>query len=202
VLAHAEGLLGSVGQKIYVRGVSDEVGRVYDLVHLGSPLVDPDNDETLGYEGLFVGQGRVERVGDPATVLLTDSAREARRGDYLLQIEDSGPANYFPRAPDNSIDGRIISVIDGLSLVGQHQVVVLNRGAQQGLEPGHVLRAFKTGRLVDDEVAQSGYRAEKVRLPDEPAGTMMVFRTFDRMSYALVMEATSEIRVLDSVRNP
>jgi hypothetical protein len=202
VLAHAEGLLGSVGEKLYVRGVSDEVGSVYDLVHLGAPLVDPDNNETLGYEGLFVGQGRVEREGDPATVLLTDSAREARRGDYLLQIENTGPTNYFPRAPGNDVDGRIISVIDGLSLVGQHQVVVINRGAQQGLEPGHVLRVFKTGRLVDDEVAQSGYRAQKVRLPDEPAGTMMVFRTFDRMSYALVMEATSDIRVLDTVRNP
>jgi hypothetical protein len=86
--------------------------------------------------------------------------------------------------------------------VGQFQVVVLNRGAIHGLEPGHVLSAFTTGELIDDDATRRGNRVEKVRLPDELAGTMMVFRIFDRMSYALVMEATSEIRVLDTVRNP
>ncbi len=202
IVAHPEGLLGSAGQDVYVRGASEPVGSIYDIVHLGNALIDPDDDEVLGYEGLYVGQGRVERTGDPATVLLTATAREARRGDYLLETEEAGPANYFPRAPGGQVDGRIISVIDGLSLVGQYQVVVLNRGATHGLEAGHVLRAFKAGRLVDDEVAQTSLRTEKVQLPDEPAGTMMVFRIFDRMSYALVMEATSDIRVLDTVRNP
>ena len=202
VVAHPEGLIGSAGENVYVRGTNEAVGFIYDFLHLGDPLVDPDNNQTLGYEGIYVGQGRIQRTGDPATVLLTDSAREARRGDYLLQIENVEPANYFPRPPGGEIDGRIISVIDGLSLIGQYQVVVLNRGAVHGLEPGHVLTAFKTGELVDDEISQSGFRAEKVRLPDEPAGTMMVFRIFDRMSYALVMEATSDIRVLDTVRNP
>jgi hypothetical protein len=81
-------------------------------------------------------------------------------------------------------------------------VVVLNRGANHGLEPGHVLSAFTTGKVIDDDSTRRGNRVQKVRLPDEPAGTMMVFRIFDRMSYALVMEATSEIRVLDTVRNP
>ena len=92
-------------------------------------------------------------------------------------------------------------MINGLSLIGQYQVVVLNRGARHGLEPGHVLRAFKTGERIDDEVKGALFTF-KVRLPDEPAGTMMVFQTYERMSYALVMEATSEIRVLDTVRNP
>jgi LysM repeat protein len=202
IVAHPEGLLGSAGQDVYARGTTEPVGAVYDLVHLGDPLVDPDDNEVLGYEGLYVGQGRVRREGDPSTLLLVDSAREARRGDFLIEIEDARPSNYFPRSPGNQVDGRIISVIDGVSLVGQFQVVVLNRGAAHGLEPGHVLRAFKTGELIDDEVSQSGLTTEKVQLPDEPAGTMMVFRIFDRMSYALVMEATSDIRVLDTVRNP
>ncbi len=202
VVAHPEGLIGNAGEDVYVRGVGEQVDAIYDIVHLGDPLVDPDDNDVLGYEGLYVGQGRVWRTGDPATVLLTSTAREARRGDYLIEIEDVQPAEYFPRAPSGNIDGRIISVIDGLSLIGQYQVVGLNRGAIHGLEAGHVLRAFTAGRLVDDEVDQSGFRTEKVQLPDEPAGTMMVFRIFDRMSYALVMEATTDIRVLDSVRNP
>jgi hypothetical protein len=202
IVALREGLLGSSGETVYVRGLSGPVGAVYELVHLGDPLIDPDDNELLGYEGLFVGDGRVERTGGPSTVILANTTREALRGDYLLSVEDVRPANYFPRAPGSLVEGRINSVIDGLSLVGQFQVVVLNRGAIHGLEPGHVLSAFTTGELIDDDATRRGNRVEKVRLPDELAGAMMVFRIFDRMSYALVMEATSEIRVLDTVRNP
>jgi hypothetical protein len=201
VVSIADGLLGAAGEDVYVRGADDPVGTVYDIIHLGERLVDPDNNRTLGYKGLYVGRGRVRHDGDPSTVYLTDSTRETRTGDYLLQVEDVGPANYFPRPPSNEIEGRIISVIDGLSLIGQYQVVVLNRGARHGLEPGHVLRAFTTGERIDDDVKGALFTF-KVRLPDEPTGTMMVFQTYERMSYALVMEATSEIRILDTVRNP
>ncbi|HEY5623285.1 MAG TPA: LysM domain-containing protein, partial [Gammaproteobacteria bacterium] len=202
IVALREGLLGSSGQDVYVRGTNEPVGAIFDLMHLGDELVDPDTDEVLGYQGLYVGEGRLRRTGDPATLTLMVTTREARRGDYLLQVEDTRPASYFPRAPSGEIEGRIISVINGLSLVGQYQAVVLNRGAVHGLEDGHVLRAFTAGRRVQDEVTESGFRGEFVQLPDEPAGTMMVFRVFDRMSYALVMEATSDIRVLDVVRSP
>ncbi|MGI9257419.1 MAG: LysM peptidoglycan-binding domain-containing protein [Gammaproteobacteria bacterium] len=202
IVALPEGLVGSAGQDVYVRGTSEPVGAIYDLIHLGDELVDPDTGEVLGYQGLYVGEGRISRTGDPATLALMATTREARRGDYLLEIEEIQPANYFPRAPGGDIEGRIISVINGLSLVGQYQAVVLNRGAIHGLENGHVLRAFTAGRIVEDEVGESQFRGELVQLPEEPAGTMMVFRVFDRMSYALVMEATSDIHVLDVVRNP
>jgi len=202
VFAQAEGLVGSAGEDVYVRGTNAPVGTVYSLVHVGDPLVDPDDDEVIGYEGLYVGQGRIRRTGDPSTLLLTESARETLDGDYLLQEENQTPVNYFPRAPESDVDGRIISVVDGISLIGQYQVVVINRGARNGLEPGHVLQAYRTGQIVTDDIGQTGLFADKVRLPDEQAGTMMVFRIFDRMSYALVMEANSEIRVMDTVRNP
>lgn len=202
VLAHPEGLVGSAGQDVYVRGTDDAAGTVFNLVHVGDALVDPDDNSVIGYEGIYVGQGRMRISGDPSTVLITESSREALKGDYLLPEEGVTPVNYFPRAPESHVEGKIISVIDGVSLIGQYQVVVVNRGARHGLEPGHVLRVFQTGQVIEDEVVRQGLFADKVRLPDEPAGTMMVFRIFDRMSYALVMEATNEIRVLDSVRNP
>ena len=202
IVAHREGLIGAAGQDVYVRGTNEPVGAIFGLVHLGNELVDPDTDEVLGFEGLHVGEGQLRVSGDPATLTLTATAREARRGDYLLQVEGFEPANYFPRAPNGSIEGRIISVIGALSLAGQYQAVVLNRGAVHGLEDGHVLQAYTAGRLIEDEVAESGFRGELVQLPDEPAGTMLVFRTFDRLSYALVMEATSDIHVLDVVRSP
>ena len=93
-----------------------------------------------------------------------------------------------------------MSVLSGVSLIGQYQVVVINRGSQHGLEPGHVLQAFQKGRTIRD--TQRGAIGQKVRLPDEPAGTMMVFRTAERLSYALVMEATAPMALYDVVRSP
>ena len=203
IVAQRESLIGAAGNDVYVRGVDGNVGSAYNVVHLGEPLVDPDDDTVLGFEGIFVGQGNLRATGDPSTLRLIETTREALIGDYLVSPEESLPANFLPRAPESAIDGRIISVVDGISLIGQYQVVVVNRGARHGIEPGHVLRAFQAGQEVVDEVrGRRGLRREKVRLPDEPAGTIMVFRSFDRMSYALVMEATSELAVLDTVRNP
>lgn len=203
IVAQRESLIGAAGNDVYVRGVDGAAGTPFNVVHLGEPLVDPDDDTVLGYEGIFVGEGRLRATGDPSTLRLVTTTREALNGDFLVSPEESLPANFLPRAPESGIDGRIISVVDGISLIGQYQVVVLNRGARHGIEPGHVLRAFRTGEEIVDEVRGGrGLRREKVRLPDEPAGTIMVFRSFDRMSYALVMEATSELQVLDTVRNP
>jgi LysM domain len=202
LMAHREGLMSSSGRDVYARGTDAAEGSVFNVVHVGNELVDPDDNRVLGYEGIYVGQGRVRRSGDPATIYLLDVTREALVGDYLFVDETPAPFNFLPRPPEQQVEGRIISVVDGVSLIGQYQVVAINRGERHGLEPGHVLRVFQTGEVVRDEVHKRGLFADKVRLPDEPAGTMMVFRTFDRMSYALVMEATDAIRVLDTVRNP
>jgi hypothetical protein len=203
LVAQREGLMASAGDDVYVRRAEDAgVGHVFNVVHVGEPLVDPDDNDVIGYEGIYVGQGNVRRTGDPATLRLTETDREATVGDLLLAEEDEVPLDFLPRAPESNIEGRIISVVDGVSLIGQYHVVVINRGRRDGLEPGHVLRAFRKGDEIRDTVGGGANFGQKVQLPDEPAGVMMVFRTFDRISYALVMEATNAIRVLDSVRNP
>jgi LysM domain len=202
IFANADGLLGSAGKDVYVRGATADAGNVFNIVHPGDELIDPDDGSVIGYEGLYVGQGRVEATGDPTTVRIIDSAREARIGDYLIDEENVTPVNFLPRAPEQAVDGRIISVVDGVSMIGQYQVIVINRGARHGLQPGHVLSVYRTGEVVRDKTKGRGHFNEKVRLPDTFAGTTMVFRTFDRMSYALVMEAEREIHVLDTIRNP
>ncbi|MEJ2602908.1 MAG: peptidoglycan-binding protein, partial [Gammaproteobacteria bacterium] len=131
----------------------------------------------------------------------------ALAGDRLIRQEIEIPLNFFPKPPDTPIDGRIISVVDGISLIGQYQVIVINRGARNGLAPGDVLRVLTAGETVRDryrKIDGHGYfgRGEKVKLPDEPAGTVMLFKVYDRIAYALVMEAESEMRVHDIVRNP
>ncbi len=202
-------LIAAAGNDVYVRG-NDPVpnGTRFSVVHVGDELVDPDDGKTVGYSGQFIGEGVMARGGDPATVSLTDSNREALKGDRLVPETVDIPLNFFPKAPDYEIDGSIISVVDGVSLIGQYQVVVINRGARDGLGPGDVLSVFQTGDVVRDRFA-GGLLAstrvtggEKVKLPDEQAGTVMVFKVYDRIGYGLVMEATSDIHVLDGVRNP
>lgn len=202
LFAHPDGLMSSAGRNVYVRGTDADRGAVFSLVHQGDTLIDPDDGHVLGYQGLYVGEGRVERSGDPATVFLTETSREAQIGDFLVVEEQPMPINFFPSAPSDAVEGRIVSVLDGVSIIGQFQVIVLNRGTRDGIQPGHVLSVYQTGKVIPDTTRIDGFNREEVRLPDEMAGTTMVFRVFDRMSYALVMEATREIRVLDTVKNP
>jgi hypothetical protein len=197
-------LIAAAGNDIYVRGGEPaEPGTRYSVVHVGDELVDPDTNEVVGYQGIYVGEGALARGGDPATVTLTETNREALRGDRLLPEGVDIPLNFFPKAPDTDVEGRIISVVDGVSQIGQYMVVVLNRGARDGLAPGHVLAVFQAGDVVTDRFGGGTmFSGEKVKLPDEEAGTVMVFKVYDRIAYGLVMEATSAIHELDAVRNP
>ena len=151
----------------------------------------------MGYQGIYVGKGTLRRNGDPATIALTDSAREARKGDRLIAESTDLNLNFFPKAPNSTIDGRIISVIVGVTQFGQYHVVVINRGGRNGLAVGDVLSVFQSGQVVADEV-----RGGRVRLPDENAGTIMIFKVYDRIAYALIMEATQAIHIHDTIRNP
>ena len=200
-------LIAAAGNDVYIRGGEPAPnGTRYSVVHVGDELRDPDNDDLLGYQGIYIGEGALSRGGDPATVSLTDTNREALNGDRLIPETVDIPLNFFPKAPDIDIDGRIISVVDGVSLIGQYQVVVLNRGARNGLAPGDVLSVYQEGDVINDRFAggimDTIGGGELVKLPDEEAGTVMIFKVYDRIGYGLVMEATSDIHVLDSVRNP
>jgi hypothetical protein len=183
--------------EVYVRGADFRPQENYSVVHVGAPLRDPDNGRLLGYEGIYVGEGQITRTGDPATLYLAATAREALNGDKLLPALPQFPLNFVPRAPEREVEGRIINVLNGVSLVSSFQIVTLNRGARHGLEPGHVLSVFQAGEMHRDRIGGG-----RVQLPDEYAGYLMIFQSFDELSYGLIMQATNEIRVLDRVRNP
>ena len=191
-------LIASAGNEIYVRGITqDALGSRYNVVHVGEPLYDPDDNRLIGYQGIPVGEGVLRRGGDPSTVALKDTTQEAVPGDRLIPASVDIPLNFFPRAPSSQIDGRIVSVVGGVTLIGQYMVVVLNRGSNDGLSVGDVLTVFQAGETIDDR-----FGGGSVTLPEEDAGTLMVFKTYDRISYGLVMEATQAIHVHDAVRNP
>jgi hypothetical protein len=199
------------GDTLYARGFSGpvELGTHYNVVRIGDPLRDPDDgNRIVGYDGVFTGAGHVTRIGDPATLIMTESARETEAGDKLFPGGVDVPLDFIPSAPKVKTNGRIMAVADGVTMIGQYEVVVINRGAGDGLAPGNVLAVFQAGDVVRDTVnrgflnGMTRLAAPKVRLPDERTGTFMVFKTFDHMSYGLIMEATNVIRVADRVENP
>lgn len=199
------------GNTLYARGFSApvEVGTHYNVVRVGDALRDPDDgNRIVGYDGIFTGAGHVTRVGDPATLIMTESARETLAGDKLFAGGVEVPLDFIPSAPRVKTDGRIIAVSNGVTIIGQYEVVVINRGAGDGLAPGNVLAVFQAGDVIPDTAnrgflnSMSRLAASKVRLPDERTGTFMVFKTFDHLSYGLIMEATNVIRVADRVENP
>ncbi len=194
-----EHLITGAGDRIYVRRLPSAATTRYSVYRPGQVYRDPVTHEDLGVEALYIGDANLQRFGDPSTLKLVRTTREAKIGDRLFPVDtDEIQRNFLPHAPA-SMHGHIIAVVDGVSQIGQHQVVVLNRGARDGMEVGHVLAISQVGATVTDTVSSDH---GTVKLPDERAGILMVFRTFDRVSYALVMNATRAIHVLDKVDSP
>ncbi|MBV2125488.1 MAG: LysM peptidoglycan-binding domain-containing protein [Candidatus Thiodiazotropha sp. (ex Ctena orbiculata)] len=193
-------IVGGAGISYYARSIMEERPIQYAVVRPEKPYKDPDTGEILGYEALYVGTSELKRTGDPAKLLLTSSDMEAIIGDRLIKEQEDEPLiDFQPRVPENPIEGRIISVLNGVTQIGQYNVVVLNKGANVGLEAGHVLRILQGGEAIRDIVKGRG---ETVTLPLEEAGHLMVFRTFEKVSFALVMDATKPLHVLDWVHTP
>ena len=240
-----ESLMGKPGRQIFVRGLGDGTATRYTVYRQGAEYVDPQQDGAiLGYEAVYIADAILETQGDPATLLVTAVTRELLAGDRLLPVTDEEfNAGFLPRGPDRNVSGQIISVVEGVSQIGQYQVVVLNLGRQDGIQTGHVMAVFQRGETVVDPYAkpppketttqttvsadQNALEAlpyaindlgtgilegiadalrieppQTVTLPDERAGTIMVFRPFERVSYALVMTARRPMHVNDTVRNP
>jgi len=196
-----EHIVAATNDSVYARGIKDSSVHKYAIVRAGNTYTDPVTKEILGYEARFVGNAKLYRTGDPSTLKMLRTTREVIVGDRLLpSSEDIYDANFIPRAPASDISGFILAVLDGVNQIGSNQVVVINKGNRDGIEPGHVLDIYQAGKTIKDSVSKN--RKDTVTLPDEKAGILMVFRTFDKLSYALVMKASRNINVYDAVRNP
>jgi LysM repeat protein len=201
--------VAGAGLEVYVSNLDAQQNARFNIVHVEEPLRDPDDGTLVGYEGVYTATALVERAGHPAKAALIDTARETLRGDRLVSADEETPVNFELRAPASDIHGHIIAVIGGTDLIGQFQVVAINRGKRHGLEPGTVLAIDSAGDVVRD-VYRNGKNigssnssfAPKVRLPEERTGTLLVFKVFDRVSYGLVVGASDIINRGDIVRNP
>jgi hypothetical protein len=211
------------GDRAYARGqtgaqLSDERGQPLDfrVFRNATPIKDPTTGEVLGYEAQYVGRanlvrgeamqqtpgkdGKLQTDIIPATIDIVGAKEEMRVGDRLLPEPERQLVSYTPRAPVTPVNGQIVSVY-GSAVVNasQNQVVVINKGTRDGVETGHVMAILKDGARVIDKT--DGTRTP-IKLPNERNGLLMVFRPFERVSYALILEITDGVRVGDRITNP
>jgi nucleoid-associated protein YgaU len=177
----------------------DPAQPVYGIFRQGKVYTDPLTQAFLGINADDIGSGEILAIeGDVATLALQHTTQEVRLGDRLFSGEER-PINstFMPSAPKNEINGLIIDVPRGVTQIGALDVVTLNKGQRDGLADGNVLEVMKTGETVRDRIT-----GQPLKIPDERAGLLMVFRTYDKLSYGLVLKASRSLAVMDKVRNP
>jgi len=196
-----ERLLLGAGEHVYASAdlEEDEVVPAYGIYRGGKQYIHPETKEVLGIEAIEIGQARTVKLHDNVLELIIDSSnQQIKSGDVLLPTQDRDfIANYYPKAPTTDVKGSIMAVAEGVSYIGQYNVVALSVGLRDNVDVGTVLVADKVGAIVRDPVTK-----KRVQLPNQKAGRLMVFRTFEKMSYALVMSATEPLKVGDKVVSP
>ncbi len=194
-------LISANGDIIYGRGYFPQDERAYGIYRSGDVYRDPITLEILGYQATDIGnaQARSSLKEEVVELEITRVTEEVRIADRLLPLEERIlDATFQPRAPSQEIeDGFMIAVDGGVTQIGTTDIVVINKGAREGLEIGNVLAIYQAGALVFDEVARNN-----VRLPDTRAGLAMVFEVNEKASYALVLKANRPLKVMDKVKNP
>lgn len=218
-----ERVLMANGDRAYARGPAGQPLRLepstprnYRVFRNAIPMKDPESGEILGYEAQYVARAELvrgettaeTRTPDgvttdvvPATIDLSGAKEEIRFGDRLLPAPERGYTSYTPQAPQFPVDARVVSIYGSAAVANaaQNQVVAINRGARDGMQPGLVLTVLTKGeRILDKTDPERG----TIKLPSEANGTAMVFRTFDRVSYALLLQVRQGVRVGDRLVNP
>jgi len=180
---------------VFVKGLPADKGGRWQIYRPGKTFTDPDSKEVLGIETVYLGDAEATEFADVSTVSITRSVQEIYKGDRLIMPSGEQVAAYLPRAPATDISARVISVYGGVTQAGQNTVITLNKGMRDGLESGHVLALYHKGETI------RGDGADHV-LPDERYGLVFVFRVFDKVSYALVMQTRLPAQLLDRAQTP
>ncbi len=199
VLAGKRGnIVAGAGDEILGRGEFSGAEN-YGIYRRGKVYVDPRSRELLGVEAMDIGSAHLlQSEGDIATLALNRSTQEIRRADRFLPLESRQlTARFEPKAPEEETNGFIIAVEGGLTQVGSMDVVTLNLGERNDIEAGDVMAIYTTGVMVRDPLT-----GERLQAPDVRADILMVFRVFNKVSYALVLKAEENLKVGDKVRNP
>jgi hypothetical protein len=196
----ARHLLSTAGDRLYARGELPEGETGFGIYRPGMLFVDPFTGEELGLEARDMGSARLRENHEDSInqFEVTRITEEIRKNDRLLANEPRKiSATFQPRAPDGPVEGVMLAVDGGVTQIGKLDVVAMNLGARDGMEPGVVLAIYRRGEIVKDD-----FENEDVQIPDVRAGLLMVFRTFEKMSYGIVLKSDRQLTVLDKVMQP
>lgn len=183
------------GEFAYVEGLNTSKVVSWNIYSKGSKLVDPESGKTLGFEANYIGDARLVEAGSPSKIEITRSVTEIDIGARMLPVSELSVTQFIPHAPDRKILGRIVSSGGDFSEVGQGDIVRLDLGTRNGIELGDVLAVFRKGETIQSD-------GEKLKLPSERIGLVLVFRTYGTLSYALVVQSERTIHVADTVQTP
>lgn len=195
----SERVTGGQGDIMFARGQFDANTPVYDIYRVGKTYNNPVTNEELGLVIRSIGQAKVFPTGDDVTKIeLTRTVQEVLAEDKLIPAEETKLSSYFlPQAPEKPINGYILDVLGGVANLGQYDIVLLSIGERDGLKVGTVLAVHNEAGVVVDPATH-----QNIKLPAEKSGLLMVFRTFEKMSYGLVLQSDRPLAVMDQVKNP
>lgn len=182
----------------YAEDMPHDKGKSWQIYRPNRKFIDPDTHEVLGYEVLYLGDANVEKFGEVTSLRITRSVLEINKGDRFAQSTSGFAANYLPHAPNGDIAAKVISIYGGIEQAGQNAVITLNKGRRDGLENGHVLALYQKGEVLK----KPGLFAGSTVLPDVRYGVIFVFRVFEKVSYALVMQTRLPVQLMDIARTP
>jgi hypothetical protein len=186
------------GSQFYARQLKDDDPEYFQVVRIGKPIRHPDSGELLAYEAVYLGNAHRLEIGDPSKLVVTEVKQEIIPTDRLVEApKKASLPYYYPHAPKTKVEGRIVSALNAVAEIGPLTVVGITLGTREGIEEGHVLRVMRHAGKHKDPVTRKRYK-----LPDEESALVMVFRTYEKMSYALVMTASQPVHMLDAVITP
>ncbi len=195
-------LITASGDKVYAKGVPLIVGQRYGVYREGEKYVEPKTQKVIGLEVVQVASGMVTDVAENgvSSLQLSESyGKEVREGDRVfVELNNVIPPVFYPAPAQVSRGGMIVRVMDSITSAARGSVVAINLGTAQGAKPGDVLTVYQKGPLVRDTIDNDN----SVRLPSEESGMVMVFNSFDDISYAYVLSSELPLNVGDQLLPP
>lgn len=189
--------LGDTSQ-FYARGLKDEAEEHYQIFRPGNPIRHPETGELLAYEAMYLGDAKLLEPGDPSKLVVTAVKQEILPTDRLLAApKKAALPYYYPHPPKTKVEGNIVSALNAVGEIGPQTVVGISLGTREGVEEGSVLRIMRHVGTHKDPLTR-----ERYQLPDEESGLLLVFRTYEKISYGLIMTATRPVRLMDKVITP
>jgi hypothetical protein len=197
-----EHLVAGAGDVLYAEPTKDNSSPGYQLFRPGDAYRDAHTGELLGYEGLYIGTASLESDGNPTVFRLSETVREAHIGDRLLPgITKTLPPQVTLAPPDFDINGSIIGMIDGVTQMGQYQIVVIDRGLRNGLKTGHILRIVQD-TMAHRDIFEKTADMDDTRYPPENKGQLMIIDPYEKLSFALIMNTRKAVHIFDRVTAP